>query len=229
MQLIRQGLESLTHELYANRGGAHPQPHPGAPPAQQVSAQESALELMAQQIAVTSHKANEVDMLKITIEIMKNKIQQLEKGGHQPAAAGPVIQSPNSHGLASTQQSTQFQLHHSFTTPGTTGTANSIQHHEHVPNQSSGWAPINSAVKRSHGNEADNSYNGHAQVPSSAKRPKLTTESTPARVSSTPQSHTTAQDSQSQFVPHAQRLPSQPPLSSSMNWLNLRYKAQEEA
>lgn len=47
-------------------------------PGQFVSAQDSALELMAQQVAVISYKANEVDTLKITIEIMKNKIQRLE-------------------------------------------------------------------------------------------------------------------------------------------------------
>lgn len=217
MQTIRQALEILTHELYANRGDGHSQQHRDAPPAQQVSAQESALELMAQQIAVTSHKANEVDMLKITVEIMKNKIQRLEEGGRQPPAPGPVIQSPNTYKPTSTHQSPQVQQHHSFTTHGTTTTPDTTQHQEHVPSQSSGWTTINSAVKRSHGNEADSLYNGNAQVPSSAKRPRLATESAPALVSSMPQTHTAAQDSQSHYIPHAQPLPSQPPLTDSIN------------
>lgn len=60
----------VTRELQACAGNAVP----GDP----ISGQDSALELMAQQIAIMTHKTNEVDTLKITIEIMKNKIQRFE-------------------------------------------------------------------------------------------------------------------------------------------------------
>jgi hypothetical protein len=71
MRGIRELLEVLRREFHAS-GGA--QGRGAAAP----SVQDSALELMAQQIAVISAKANDVETLKITIEIMKNKIQRLE-------------------------------------------------------------------------------------------------------------------------------------------------------
>ncbi|KAF2850700.1 hypothetical protein T440DRAFT_498890 [Plenodomus tracheiphilus IPT5] len=215
MQAIRQVLEDLSHEVYANKGEVRSQQRPGALSAQQVSAQDSALELMAQQLALTSHKANEVDALKLTIEIMKNKIQRLEDGGRPHPGPGAMVPSTVNRGLPSTHHSPQLQSHHSFTTPAKTTTPERTQHYEPVPSQSGGWTTINASVKRSQATDADNLYNGHSQVPNSTKRQRLTTESAPSFVNSTPQSHTIAQDSQSQFIPHAQPLPSQPPLSGS--------------
>ncbi|KAI8940387.1 hypothetical protein NX059_004078 [Plenodomus lindquistii] len=216
MQGVRQAIEGLRHELHANRGERHLQHHPSAPPAQQISAQDSALELMAQQIAVISHKANEVDTLKITIEIMKNKIQRLEDGGRQPPTAGHNLPSQIHRGSASTQQSPQIPTHHSFPTPVATSTPEAAQHIERVPSQSSGWTTINSGAKRAHGVDVDNAYNGHAQISDSTKRPRLATESTSSFIQSTPQSHTMTADSQSHFVQHAQLLPSQPAFSGSI-------------
>lgn len=80
MRGIRDSMDALSREV--RRGTAAAQaPVPAA------SAQDSALELMAQQVAVISHRTNEIDTLKITIEIMKNKIQRLEDG----AAAAPTV------------------------------------------------------------------------------------------------------------------------------------------
>ncbi|KAF2785498.1 hypothetical protein K505DRAFT_369151, partial [Melanomma pulvis-pyrius CBS 109.77] len=85
MRGIRELLEALSREVQASREvsarGMNPR-IPGAP----MSAQDTALELMADQVSVVSQKANEVDTLKITIEIMKNKIQRLEEA----AAAAPA-------------------------------------------------------------------------------------------------------------------------------------------
>lgn len=218
IQAMRQVLESLKHELNVSRAEGHPQQHPGAPSAQQASGQDSAIELMAQQLLITTQKANEVDMLKITIEIMKNKIQRLEETDRKPSGPGPVLQPVNLREPTSAQPSPELQPHHPFTTHATTTTTTpeTTLHHDHVPSQNSGWAAVNSGVKRSHGTEVDNLYNIHAQIPSSAKRQRLTTESAPSFVSSTLASHTPAQDSQSQFMPPVHPLPSQPRLNGSV-------------
>jgi hypothetical protein len=83
MHGIRELLEVLRHEFHAS-GGVQ-----GRAPAAGPTAQDSALELMAQQIAVISAKANDVETLKITIEIMKNKIQRLETTMVDPQGQTP--------------------------------------------------------------------------------------------------------------------------------------------
>ncbi|KAF2109438.1 hypothetical protein BDV96DRAFT_585598 [Lophiotrema nucula] len=86
---IRELLESLTRDVQAVRSGGSGL---GG-----VSAQDSALELMANQVSAAAAKATEVDALKLTIEIMKNKIQRLEDSSVSTAAAPPPTQQQQQH------------------------------------------------------------------------------------------------------------------------------------
>jgi len=122
MRGIRELLEILRREFHAS-GGA--QGRAAGP-----SVQDSALELMAQQIAVISAKANDVETLKITIEIMKNKIQRLESTAvASPAQAAarqyasprePAHRSlPNQHTVPSHQPILSQPPHPSAPVPAT--------------------------------------------------------------------------------------------------------------
>ncbi|KAF2682413.1 hypothetical protein K458DRAFT_419807 [Lentithecium fluviatile CBS 122367] len=108
MRGIRELLEVLRREFHAS-GGAQ-----GRAPAAAPSAQDSALELMAQQIAVISAKANDVETLKITIEIMKNKIQRLESTAvASPAqAAARAYASPREPAPRSLPSQHAISSHH---------------------------------------------------------------------------------------------------------------------
>jgi hypothetical protein len=99
MRGIREMLEVLSREVQTTREATGRGIIPGAP----ISAQDTALELMASQVSVVSQKANEVDTLKITIEIMKNKIQRLE----ETAVAPPVQPELQSQQRPQVQQHTQ--------------------------------------------------------------------------------------------------------------------------
>jgi hypothetical protein len=109
MRGIRDLLETLSRDVHAVRSAG-----PGLP-GQSVSAQDSALELMAAQMSNVSVKANEVDTLKITIEIMKNKIQRLEEAasiGGQPAPSQHVT-----HTFSSPRELSAPSAHSSHTLP----------------------------------------------------------------------------------------------------------------
>lgn len=194
---IRELLEALTRETHATREmqarGV------SVAPGQPVSAQDSALELMAQQVAVISQKANEVDTLKITIEIMKNKIQRLEDAA---AAAVPTPQlsahpyaSPrepsahsaqSSHGVPSYHTTSSVVPHintpvhpahkpqsfHSHATQSIAATPEASQRTEAAQTQS-GWVTVNAGTKRTHPNGLDSPHDSVGQPVGSPKRPKL--------------------------------------------------------
>ena len=228
MRDIRQLLEVLTRDVQTlgSRSVA------AAAPA--VSAQDSALELMAQQITNMSHKANEVDTLKITIEIMKNKIQRLEDAAipaanQQPPA--PAAPSPHEH---STQSIHTVSPYHA--TPAAVPHINTPVHpanrqasfHSHAsqsaatPEMSqraeptpaqSGWVPVNSSTKRAHPNGVEHDH--HGQPVESPKRPKLAPiEPRAGFVGSQHPQHVyelmDTDDSDSRVPTHSHSLPSQP-------------------
>lgn len=191
---IRELLETLSREVHATReiqarGGVATPGHP-------LSGQDTALELMAQQMAVMSHKANEVDTLKITIEIMKNKIQRLEDVAAgipppQPASqyasprepAARVLQAPHAasyHGppsqapqidipVPSVQRTQSFHSHGSQSVAATP----EAQQRAEPPQAQSGWATVNAGTKRTHPNGIDSPQDSTGQSIGSPKRPKL--------------------------------------------------------
>ncbi|CAI6332493.1 unnamed protein product [Periconia digitata] len=193
MRGIRESMEALSRDV--RRGATAGQ----APtPAPSVSAQDSALELMAQQVAVISHRTNEIDTLKITIEIMKNKIQRLEdtaaatpvpapsqaasrpyaspasQPSHAPAAYQPPPAQANKPVLTSTaiQRQPSYQSHHSHGSPMMVATPEAPQRVEPPPSQA--WASVNGATKRTLVNGFDSPQESTAQAPTSPpKRLKL--------------------------------------------------------
>jgi hypothetical protein len=168
------------------------------------SAQDSALELVTQQVAVISQKANEVDTLKITIEIMKNKIQRLEEstaaGAVAVAVSAPLHSSqhvlpssrePSVHPAQSTQQVPSYHtgpavLHYNNTTaPSVHGPGSFHSHGSHppaAPEVAHGAEPAPSQIpsgwasvnKRPRLNGAESLHGSPGQSPDSPKRPKLT-------------------------------------------------------
>ncbi|KAF2270431.1 hypothetical protein CC78DRAFT_573713 [Lojkania enalia] len=192
MRGIRELLETLSRDVQA-AARANGQGIPG----QSVSAQDSALELMAAQVSVVSQKVNEVDTLKITIEIMKNKIQRLEEA----AAGAPSLQS-GSHPFPSPREPSAHSAHSSHTVPSYHTTPSTVPHistpihpaqrpasfHSHgnhstatpevsqraEPAQAqSGWVTVNTSAKRSLPNGVDDPHDPIGEPVGSPKRPKL--------------------------------------------------------
>ncbi|KAJ4372133.1 hypothetical protein N0V83_003906 [Neocucurbitaria cava] len=166
------------------------------PPGQAMSAQDSALELVAQQIAVISQKANEVDTLKITIEIMKNKIQRLEEVAsltppqptlpHQPTRETAALATQSPHTTIPYHTAPVTISHTTPNQPSTSQASYSFAHlvannpeisrrPEPLPSQSSGWATVNAGVKRTHSNGMESPHETSKHIPGSPKRPRLTT------------------------------------------------------
>ena len=194
MQSMRRALEGVSHELVLHR--TEMQRGAASQLGQPASIPDAALELMAQQVTGLAHKATEVDMLKVTIEIMKKKIHRLEQGG-TPAAAS----HPNSHGFqlsqdpAPSQSQTITSFHStsatgvrdspSFATPSNPPTHQSFgpsassalpdapHRPESTPGPSTGWASINAGIKRTHANGVETSHEGAVHVPGSPKRQKM--------------------------------------------------------
>jgi hypothetical protein len=194
MQGMRQILESVNHELAMAR--AERQRGVAAPLGQSTSAPDAALELMAQQVAAMSHKTTEVDNLRVTVEIMKKKIHHLEQGSASTPASQIIPQfSQSLHGsLPSQNHATAALRHQPTTTPGlgspvqaplkaqthqsvgllsSSTVPESFQGSESTPNQSSGWASINTGTKRTHTNGVGSPREGAIYVPGSPKRQKL--------------------------------------------------------
>lgn len=194
VQGIRQAVEGLGHELALlrterQRGGA-------APLAQPASVPDSALEMMAQQVAVISHKTTELDNLRVTIEIMKKKIHRLETSATAPPASQLTQQashtlrssvsqhvhpsaSSNNHPPATESRDNPVfrtpsnpQTYHSFGTPPST-MPEAAPKPEPTPSQSAGWAIINAGVKRVHTNGLDSPREGAVHVAGSPKRQKM--------------------------------------------------------
>lgn len=206
MQSMHQAMEGFRHEIYVSRVDRQSR-DPNVLPAQTIGAQDSALELMAQQIALVSQKANEVDSLKITIEIMKNKIQRLEEGPMQ-IASQTTSQShqslrkqpePSSHLIRSVAPSfatSQVVPHASSLTQPLarahsdlildvapqTGGPETPQRPEIFSEKAIGWATINTGARRTHANDVEVPHKAASSVLRSPKRQKLVNDS---RVSST--------------------------------------------
>ncbi|KAH7123903.1 hypothetical protein B0J11DRAFT_435853, partial [Dendryphion nanum] len=198
MRGVRDLLDALTHEvratkeIHARSGGSNVAAAP--------SAQDSALEMMTRQIHTISQKASEVDTLRLTVEIMRNKIQRLEDAGATPtrplapreASVQPTHVVPPYHTTPpSVPQTTTpaHAVHHNtaFHPHGAHPAATTIESSQRpdpapvavpapvtapVPTQS-GWVPVNSSVKRAHPNATDGPLDPHAQPLGSPKRPKL--------------------------------------------------------
>lgn len=195
---IRELLEGLTREVHVTR---ELQARAGVPvPGHPMTGQDSALELMAQQMAVMTHKTNEVDTLKITIEIMKNKIQRLEDAATTTLQAQappsqyasprevPVrpVQPPHPPQRAMPNQAPQIdipvptqrtQSYHSQGSQSVAVTPDGAQRPEPLQTQS-GWVTVNAGAKRTHTNGTDSPHDSVApSIGSPGKRPKLAPES----------------------------------------------------
>ncbi|KAF1969910.1 hypothetical protein BU23DRAFT_231968 [Bimuria novae-zelandiae CBS 107.79] len=192
---VRELLEGLTREVHVTR---ELQARAGvAAPGHPISGQDTALELMAQQMAVMSHKTNEVETLKITIEIMKNKIQRLEDAAaadlpaqvptsqnaspraapvrpvHPPAAAPHRVvpnQVPQIDIPVPSQRTQSFQSQGSQSAAVTPDTSQRPE----PPQTHNGWATVNAGVKRTHATGTNSPQDSAApSIGSPDKRPKL--------------------------------------------------------
>ncbi|KAJ4345863.1 uncharacterized protein N0V89_011998 [Didymosphaeria variabile] len=192
---IRELLEGLSREVHATRELQTRASIPGG--GLTLSGQDTALELMAQQMAVMNHKTNEVETLKITIEIMKNKIQRLEDASAAPPAQVPSSQyaSPREASVRPVQppltapyralptQVPQIdipvpsgQRTLSYPSQGSQSVAvtpDASQRPEPAQSQP-GWATVNAGIKRSHANGTDSPRDSIGpSLASPGKRPKL--------------------------------------------------------
>jgi hypothetical protein len=192
---VRELLEGLTREVHATRELQARANATGGGLA--LSGQDTALELMAQQMIVMNHKTNEVETLKITIEIMKNKIQRLE----EVASAAPVQVPPTlyaspreasvrpaqpPHGASYCAPPTQVpqidipvpsaQRTQSYPSQGSqsvTVTPDTSQRPEPTQTQPA-WATVNAGTKRTHANGTDSPQESVGpSIGSPGKRPKL--------------------------------------------------------
>jgi hypothetical protein len=168
---LRQSMDTVVRDLRKTRSELRARGFDGAPgPAAPVSvsaapgnSQDAALELMAQQVAVITHKAGEIDMLKLTIEIMKGKIHRLETEPSQPAvvayqpphttqAVQPVPHQPTQVAVMQTHSHGPPMLsqnHHSHEVPTPANSHDLAQRPATEQNQI-GWATVNAGVKRNH-------------------------------------------------------------------------------
>jgi hypothetical protein len=172
MREVREMLEDFSREMQATREAAARGIIPGAP----ISAQDSALELMANQVSVVAQKANEVDTLKITIEIMKKKIQRLEEA----AVAPPVqpVQQPQSQPQQQVQQQPQRQpSQHPFQSPREVSThpvqsSHAVQSYQSTP-------PTVSHVNTPHPAPRLQSFHSHGSHSSTVATPEVSQRSEP--------------------------------------------------
>ena len=189
MQDMRQLLENVNHELHTSRVDRQSR-GPNAPPGQPSSVQDSALELMAQQMSIMSQKTNEVDMLKITIEIMKAKIHRLEEVANSaplaPSQPTPVVYQSPIEPMASASQAPHPSPYHPTPTAAPHGTPIQPQKTQNFASfetpsstappdasQRNAWSSVNAGVKRSHQNGIDSPYEASLHTSGSPKRPRL--------------------------------------------------------
>jgi hypothetical protein len=198
MQAMRHSMDSVSRELHAARVDRQSRGSTVVQPGQSFGVQDSALELMAQQMAEMSHKTAEIESLKVHVEIMKGKIYRLEEGAagvssQQPphtyqtpresfqASQANHTAPPSQHGTPSmlhsnnAPHSTQMAQPHrpSLGTPSSTPMPDNTQRTEPAPSQSSGWATINAGVKRTYQNGVDSPQEVNAHAPAPPKRQKL--------------------------------------------------------
>lgn len=189
---IRELLEGLGREVHATRELQARASVAGGP--LPLSGQDTALELMAQQMAVMNHKTNEVETLKITIEIMKNKIQRLEEVAAAAPAPLPSSQyaSPREASVRPAQiphaapfrapptqvpqidipvpSAQRTQSFHSQGNQSVVATPDASQRPEPAQIQP-GWVTVNAGTKRTHANGTVSPVGPSLGSP--GKRPKL--------------------------------------------------------
>lgn len=192
MRGVHEMLESIRIELRSRpmTAAPPPPPPPSLPPS---AAQDSALELLANNLATVSQKANEVDTLKITIEIMKHKIERLEGVGAAsssshpfPSPREPSAHSAHSthtvssyHGTPSTMPDIATPIRPDLRLPSTyhpTPTPDQPHSHAHTLEpeaKPTGWVSVNSSAKRGHPNGIEGPHEIVGQPVGSPKRPKL--------------------------------------------------------
>jgi hypothetical protein len=134
---------------------------------------DSALSLMAEQIAVLSAKANDVETLKITIEIMKSKIQRLEQAAAAPAPSFSYARaSPCDYSAHSAQPSHITPSFHAMIGVPHVNTSQAPQ--RVVLTQSQPRQATDSVgTKRTHPNGIDSTQVSIGQPVGASKRPKL--------------------------------------------------------
>ncbi len=199
MQGMRYTMESIHHELQAYRierqsgGSAVP------PVAPSFAAQNSAMELMAQQMTAMSYKTADLDNLRTTIEIMKAKIYRLEERAGPESSQAPQnmykppqgsVAPPSQAALATAKshQSTPTMTpsnrasqpvpngqpqQSSFGAPSTITAPVSAPSTEPTASQASGWATVNAGVKRTHQNGVETPQDANAHAHGSPKRQRL--------------------------------------------------------
>ncbi|KAI4957453.1 hypothetical protein J4E86_004591 [Alternaria arbusti] len=228
MQGMHLAMQNINRELYTMRmerqSGASATPH-AAP---SFAAQNAALEQMAQQMNVLSHKASDVDLLSTTIEIMKGKIYRLEeRAGPEPSQAPPytyqapqasMARPPHSHQSTPTmtpstrapQPVTNGQPQQlSFVAPSTTATPMSAPNPTSAGptgSQAGGWATINAGVKRTHQNGVENPQEANTQAPGSPKRQRLV-DAGPSGYTASQQTPMTDHRFQTPTIPSQQTVP----------------------
>jgi hypothetical protein len=185
MQGVHQSLDAITRELQVTRVERQSRGSTVGSHGQSFGGQDSALDLMAQQMADMSHKTAEIENLRMTVEIMKGKIFRLEGGtagvssqqpqpGHQ-TPRGSVQASQSNHATPHAPRPTQMVQSHrpSVGTPSSTPAPDNVERAEPATSQSSGWATINAGVKRTHQNGVESPREAAMHARGSPKRQKL--------------------------------------------------------
>jgi hypothetical protein len=198
MQTMRHSMDSISRELHAARVDRQSRGSTVVQQSHSFGMQDSALELMAQQMAEMSHKTAEIESLKVHVEIMKGKIYRLEGGAAGTSSQQPphtyqtpretIQPSQSQHTAPPSNQGTPAMMHSnnapqsaqmvqphqpSLGTPSSTPLPDNTQRTEPAPSQSSGWATINAGVKRTYQNGEESPKDANAHTPASPKRQKL--------------------------------------------------------
>lgn len=165
------------------------------PPAPVPQTDDRTIEYLAENLQGVSAKANEVDGLKIQIEMLKRKVRRLEENGPGPApgafpaplrdgsvhqapvpVAIPVSQMPFVAAPAQAQMrplSSHMQHPPPPPPPQPMHTPDAAPPAQPPEAQPSGWVSVNPSIKRGHPNGVDDRTNGAGTPLGSPKRPKL--------------------------------------------------------
>lgn len=193
-QAARQAQAAHTAEIYQLR--TRPQSAFGAPTA----GTEAALELMNHKLVEMSRKVGEVDALKVSLELLRSRLERLE-GSRAAAPPAAVVPTVSSSAHTPTGEGVQF-YHHRPTSH--VNTPDPHETTEAAPSllAASGWATVNAGVKRPH-------VESPSATPAvrSPKRPHLGETQTPIP-STQPAQH---QPYEPRPVPHTQSFPSTMP------------------
>jgi hypothetical protein len=175
---VAQAFETMRAELFASR--QHMSAATAAAPAGN-QLDDQALEVFTSTLTNVASKANEVDTLKVQLELIKRKIKRLEEGGHSSSpvqergAPYPAHTRDHSRSLHHTptiqQQSMMTPTALSRQTPPSRPEARIQSHsgHDHHSYQSrSQYTP--EVAHQQHQSDADPAANGWVSVNPSAKR-----------------------------------------------------------